>query len=296
MRLTIIANPAAGGGRAYRSIQRVVRQWRYPGWDINLLTTDGPKHAGILAQTLLQTPPDILAVCGGDGTLNEIATHLPRPPFPIAVIPAGTANVLAKELGLPLNPLRALQIALNGTVRRIDLGMVGPGNARRFLFVAGIGFDAHAVLSVSPYLKSKLGMAAYALAALNCLKNYQFPEFEVCAGNQTFTATSCLVCNSRKYGGGMVFCPDADMQDGLLDVLVIEGRRRLALLRFLLMAWMRKPISRDWTHRLRAKSLKIGQSEGVWLQVDGELAGGPPLEITLTDDCFPLVVPKGTKA
>ena len=141
MNLTIIANPIAGRGRAYQSLQRYVRQWPHPDWQCELLPTRRPNHAGMLARELLAHPPDLLAVCGGDGTMNEIATAVPEPPFPVALLPAGTANVLARELGLPLNPVRALKIALNGNARKIDLGLLGPGLRRRFLFVAGIKTD-----------------------------------------------------------------------------------------------------------------------------------------------------------
>ncbi len=206
MNLSIIANPIAGRGRAYKSLQRYVRQWPHPDWQFELLTTRGPNHAGILARELLAHPPDLLAVCGGDGTMNEIATAVPEPPFPVALLPAGTANVLARELGLPLNPVRALKIALKGNARSIDLGMLGPGLRRRFLFVAGIGFDAYVVSQVRPALKSKLGIVAYAIAILECLQKYSFPSSRL-EGHRTFMATSCLACNSKRYGGGLLFCP-----------------------------------------------------------------------------------------
>ena len=291
MNLTIIANPTAGRGRAYQSLKRYVRQWPHPDWQFELLPTRGPNHAGILARELLAHPPDLLAVCGGDGTMNEIATAVPEPPFPVALLPAGTANVLARELGLPLNPARALKIALNGNARKIDLGLLGPGLRRRFLFVAGIGFDAYVVSQVRPALKSKLGIVAYAGAILECLQKYRFPEFQVTAGGRTFTAISCLVCNSKRYGGGLLFCPAADMHDGFLDVLILNGRSRLALAGFLLLAWLQQPMKGGWIHRLRSNSIRIEGAEGVSVQVDGELAGGLPLDIGLTPAVFPLIIP-----
>jgi diacylglycerol kinase (ATP) len=291
MKLVIIANPVSGGGRAFRSIQGYVRQWPHPDWEVEILATRRPSHAGQLAQELVQHPPDILAVCGGDGTINEIATSLPQPPFPIALLPAGTANVLARELGLPLHPVRALKMALKGTTRRIDLGCLGPGSRRRFTFVSGIGFDAYCVSIVRPGLKKKLGMAAYALSILECLKNYSFPEFKVSINSRTIRATSCLACNSRGYGGGLLFCPDADINDGMLDFLVLEGNRRVVLARFLFQAWLGRPEKGDWIHRLRSSSVRIEGPEGVLVQADGELAGGLPVDITLTNSAFPLVIP-----
>lgn len=291
MNLAIIANPIAGRGRAYQSLQRYVCQWPHPDWQFELLPTRGPNHAGLLARELLAHPPDLLAVCGGDGTMNEIATIVPDPPFPVALLPAGTANVLARELGLPLNPVRALKMALKGNARKIDLGLLGPGLRRRFLFVAGIGFDACVVSQVRPALKSKLGIVAYAVAILEGLQKYHFPEFQVTVGGRTFTATSCLVCNSKRYGGGLLFCPAADMYDGFLDILILDGRSRLALAGFLLLAWLQRPMKGGWIHRLRSKDLRIEGAEGVLVQVDGERAGGLPLDIGLTPAAFPLIIP-----
>jgi diacylglycerol kinase (ATP) len=291
MKFVIIANPVSGGGRAYRWIQNYARKLEHPGWSIEILTTRARDHAGVLARDLLKDPPDLLGVCGGDGTLNEVATHIPQPPCPIALIPAGTANVVARELGIPLNPARALRTALQmRAVRRVDLGGLND-RMRRFLFVAGIGFDAYVVANVRPGLKKKLGMAAYAAAIVSCLRSYSFPEFQVIVNGQSHTATSCLACNGKSYGGGLLFCPDADMSDGMLDVLILRVNRRLALAAFLVQAWCGKPAKHDWVCRLRAHALRIEGGADALVQVDGELAGSPPLEISLTDAIFPLVIP-----
>jgi diacylglycerol kinase (ATP) len=290
MKLAIIANPIAGGGRAYKTIQNYVRQWPHPDWEVEILTTRAINDAGLIAAQLLQRPPDLLAVCGGDGTINEVATYVPRPPFPIAILPAGTANVLARELGLPLNATRALVISLKRVTKRIDLGKLGPSVGRRFLFVAGIGFDAYVVSQVRPGLKSRLGMAAYIMAMLECLRGYSFPEFELNAGGRTFVATSCLACNSKRYGGGLLFCPDADMGDGLLDVLILEKQSRFELARFLFLAWCGKPEKRDWIHRIRTSSFSVKGPDRVLIQVDGELAGNIPAEITLEHSSFPIAI------
>jgi YegS/Rv2252/BmrU family lipid kinase len=291
MKLSIIANPVAGRGRAYESLLNYTRRWRSADWEVEILTTRNKGHAGRLARELLQNPPDLLAICGGDGTVNEIATSVPEPPFPVALIPAGTANVVARELGIPLNPVRALQTALRRSVRRVDLGELGPGLRHRFVFVAGIGFDAYVASSVKPGLKAKLGMGAYAAAIVSCLRSYPFPEFEVKAGGRAFTATSCLVSNAKSYGGGMLFSPDADMSDGQLDILVLEGRRRMAMAGFLFQAWRKKPPIREWAHRLQVQRLEMEGPGTIPVQADGELAGGLPLTIGLLPSTFPLVIP-----
>jgi diacylglycerol kinase (ATP) len=291
MHLTIIANPVAGGGRPFRKIRRYLQRWNHENWTVDLLPTQHANHAGDLALQLLDHPPDLLAVCGGDGTINEVATCLPNPPFPIAVLPGGTANVLARELGLPLDPVRSLKVALNKKVFRTDLGELEGESSRRFIFVAGIGFDAYAVSMARPSLKAVMGMGAYGVAIIECLKNYSFPEFIVRANGCSFTATSCLVCNAKSYGGGMVFCPDADMADGFLDVLIIEGVHRLGLARFLFSAWCGIQEKHSWVHRIRTRELSVEGPTSVMLETDGELAGTLPVRIRLSPNQFPLVVP-----
>jgi len=290
MRLVIIANPVAGGGRAYRSVRDYVQRWNRPGWDIEIRETERPGHAGAIAEELAAVPPDLVGICGGDGTINEVACRLASPPFPIAILPAGTANVVAREFKVPLNPVRALEAALKGIVRRVDLGEFNAGS-RRFLFVAGIGFDAFVVTKVNAALKKKIGMAAYAAAIVSCLHSYSFPEFQVVVNGRTFTATSCLACNAEKYGGGLLFCPGADMSDGQIDVLILEGRRRVGLGYFLLHAWLGRAVQHSWVHRLRTRSLRIEGAAGIPAQSDGEFAGGLPVEISLIDKAFPLIVP-----
>lgn len=291
MKLAIIVNPIAGGGRGFKSIQRYVRQWPHSQWKVEVLTTRADCRAGSLVREMLKNPPDLLAVCGGDGTINEVASQIPSPPFPVAVLPSGTANVLARELALPLDPIRALRIALKREVRRVDLGDLRGGSGRRFLFVAGIGLDAFVVSRVRPRLKKMLGKAAFVIEAIHGLHRYSFPEFRVIAEERTFSATGCLVCNARSYGGGMLFCPDADMADGVLDILILQGKRRIELARFLLLALCGKAVTRDWVHRIKAKALRIDGPPEIMVQTDGELAGNLPLDVGLAGSAFPLVVP-----
>jgi len=291
MKCVIIANPRAGGGGAFRKICHYVRRWKHPDWEMEILETTRPKQAGELILDLIENPPDLLAVCGGDGTLNEIASALPRPAFPVAILPSGTANVVAKELKLPLNPARALDVALKRTVRKVDLGELGSGRNRRFVFVAGIGFDAYVAASVRPALKNILGVGAYVLAGLRCLHSYPFSEFQVFVDNQKFSATSCIVANARRYGGGMIFCPKADMQDGLLDILILNQRNRARMAHFFFRAWLGRTESPPWIHRLQARSVSLSGPENIMVQVDGESAGTLPVDISLLPSAFPLCVP-----
>jgi YegS/Rv2252/BmrU family lipid kinase len=290
MKITIIANPVAGRGRAYKIIRRLVRRWPHADWECEFLSTRCPEHAGVLAMEQLANPPDLLAVCGGDGTLHEVVSRVPDPPFPVALLPAGTANVLARDLRLPLDPARALDVALKRAVRRVDLGALSARASHSFLLMAGIGFDAYVASRVRPAVKARLGMFAYVISTMHALATYAFPEFQVWAGGEQLTATSCLVANAKGYGGGLVFTPMADMTDGLFDILVLEGRPRLAYLHFLWNAWRGRPKGYPWVRQLRAPALQVTGPRGLWVQADGELIGTLPLGIKIVPKAFPLVV------
>lgn len=290
MRLSIIANPISGGGRVFARVERLLKKWPYADWDVEVHATRCSEHAGVLAREMLDRPPDLLAVCGGDGTLNEVASSLPNPPFPIALIPAGTANVLARELNLPRDPALAIKMALKRTVRYVDLGLLSGTKSRHFLLMAGIGFDAYVVSKVRPK-RRRLGMAAFYLTTLRAFFSYSFPELHVLAAGESFVATSCLIANARTYGGGIIFTPGADMGDGLLDVLVIQGKPGISHLRFFLSAWRGKPRLNSCVQCRRVPALRVEGPRGLWVQVDGELFGTLPVEATLSSASYPFVVP-----
>ncbi len=291
MQISIIANPRCGRGHAYSRIQRYVRNWPHADWKVEMLATRAPGHAGELARMLISRPPDLLAVCGGDGTVNEVANGISNPPFPVAVLPAGTANVLARDLGIPLDPVEAIGVALRGSVRRVDLGDLQGTVDRRFILMAGAGFDAYVVARTSSALKNRVGIAAFYQSTLLCLATYRFLEFSLATEDLSIRATTCVVANSRGYGGGLILTPAADMTDGLLDILAVQGRSRLNLALFALTALRGKPGNYPWVRALRARSIKLDGPPGIMVQVDGEQAGTLPAAIHLAADSFPLVVP-----
>jgi len=295
MKLAIIVNPRAGRGRAWRKLRRHLKKWSRQNWEVEVHLTSCSGHAGVIAQDLLENPPDLLVVCGGDGTLNEIVTLAPDPPFPIGLIPAGTANVLARELGLPLDPVQALDVSLTGTVRRVDLGILTGRSAYRFLLMAGIGFDARVIWKSSQRLKNMFGVLAYYQSAIQSLLTYSFPVFQVETEGEHFSTAACIVANARGYGGGLVLTPEADISDGMLDIVALEGGTRLEYAKFVFSAWRGRPGTYPWVKRARTKAVRAEGPRGIWAQVDGELAGTLPLEIGVVPASFPLMVPSSWK-
>ncbi len=255
-------------------------------------TTSGPGHASVLARGLLDRPPDLLAVCGGDGTYNEVINGIPDPPFPVALIPAGTANVLARDIGIPIATARAIQVALEMNVRRVDLGLLEGAKSRAFVLMAGAGYDAYVAAHTPTSLKDRFGIGAFYYTTLRCLSTYRFPAFVVSAEAECVPSATCVVANCRGYGGGLVLTPDADMSDGFLDLVTLEGKSRLKFARFALSAWWGKPAHYPWIRYLRAKEVRIDGPSDVPVQVDGEPVDTLPVTVRLLPQAFPLVAPR----
>ncbi len=290
MKVAIIVNPVSGRNFPLQQTQLIVKRWPFADWEVELIPTSRRGHAGEIARSLCTRPPDLLAVCGGDGTMNEVVSSLPEPPFPVALIPAGTAGVLARELSLPSDLVRAFEIALRRKVRRVDLGCVKSQTPRRFLLMAGVGFDAHIVAATRLHLKQRLGIVAYYLETARSVIAYPFTEFRVALDGAIVTAVSCIAANAKGYGGGLALFPAAEMADGLLDILILQPGSRVALLWFLISARLGNPRPLPFVRRFRTNSLAVEGSPDVLVQVDGESAGTLPAEIGLSHAAFPLVI------
>jgi diacylglycerol kinase (ATP) len=163
----------------------------------------------------------------------------------------------------------------------------------RFLLMAGIGLDAYVVSHVRS-LKRRLRMASYYTATLRALLSYPFPEFRVVTPDEILPATSCLISNTRRYGGGLVFTPGADMTDGFFDMLVLQGRSRAGCFRLVLTALLGGAPSGLAHQRRRVSGVRVDGPRGVWVQADGELVGTLPQEVSLAHVSYPIVVPPGS--
>jgi diacylglycerol kinase (ATP) len=198
--------------------------------------------------------------------------------------------VLGHELDLPLDPVKALQIALRKVVRHVDTGRLSGRQELPFVLMSGIGLDAYVVSRVKPEIKRVLGMAHYSVVTLKALISYPSTEFRVVTPDGALTATSCIIANARSYGGGLSFTPAADMCDGLFDVLVFRGRSKMSHLRLLLGAWLGKPRPDPEVQFFRVPSLRVEGPRGVWVQADGDLVGTLPLDFTVQRSTLPVIV------
>jgi diacylglycerol kinase family enzyme len=241
--------------------------WSDPLW---LETTvDDPGEGQ--ARAAVAAGADLVLASGGDGTVTACAAGIAGSGIPLAVLPAGTGNLLARNLGLPLDFDGALAVALTGTDLRID---VGTANGRPFVVMAGVGLDAKMLDSTSEPLKKRLGWAAYVVAALHHLRDRPVRVRLRADGGPPLRrrASGVVVGNVGWLQGGVPLLPDAEPDDGLLDVLVLTARGWVGWLSLAADVLLRRgPSGR--IARLTVRELRIDlDREQLW-QLDGEVIG-----------------------
>lgn len=226
MRTAFIVNPAAGaaGHRSRAGGSRVeiaARHARAAGGDVDVVATTHRGHARELAASCVERGVDRVVVWGGDGTINEAAGPLIRSRVTLGIIPGGSGDGLVHSLGLPRTVDAAMQAALFGPSRPVDVGWLG---SRHFLNIGGIGFDAEVAVRFNR--RTRRGTRGYIVDGLQAVWNYRCAAYEVEAGGERWTGRRFLVAfaNGREYGNGLVLVPTADPTDGSLDlVLVADG-------------------------------------------------------------------------
>jgi diacylglycerol kinase (ATP) len=288
-RLLIIFNPTCGWRRR-RRFAAVLSRLRARGCQATVLETAAPGDAERLAAAADPGRYDLLVVAGGDGTINEAINGLGDRRLPLAILPLGTANVLAAELGLGADPDAIARTIVLGVARPVTVGIA---NGRRFVLMAGAGFDALVVATVNLDVKRRLGKAAYALAILRQLLVCGFPGYRVTLDGVAHEAASVLVANAHFYGGRFVAAPAADLQSPSLEVGLFERSGRAAAIGYalaLLLGWLRHLKS---YRVLAARRIEIEGPAGEPVQADGDVIARLPVVIEALPAALELVFPPG---
>jgi YegS/Rv2252/BmrU family lipid kinase len=289
-RVLVIYNPAAGQWRR-RRLQATLRALDEIGCPLTLHETTRPGDAEAKASMLTEDDCDVVVAAGGDGTINEVANGLigaPGPVPPLAIIPLGTANVLAQEIGLRGQPGNVARAIAGGSRMIVHLGKA---NGRHFIMMAGVGFDAHVVANVDLALKRRTGKVAYVLETAAQALRYGFPLCQVTIDGRRFEACSVVVCNGRHYGGPFVAAPQASLGKPLLDVCLLERGGWARVLRY--GAWLvLGRLSRLPDVRIETGSLiTIEGVPGLPVQGDGDIIAELPVTIEVSDRTLELIVP-----
>ncbi|GAA4482517.1 diacylglycerol/lipid kinase family protein [Microbacterium panaciterrae] len=297
--IAVVANPRSGKGRGASAADEAVAHLRGTGADVRVHSGGSATDTRRLIGIALAEHPDVIVVVGGDGTVSGILPALIGSDVPIALVPAGTGNDLARALGLPLHdPAAAAAIAVHGHPRRLDLGEIVTADATTpFLTVAALGFDAK-VSDRTNLLRWPRGAARYYLAILIELARLRPTRFRLaCDGEKAHEAPGTLVAvgNTASYGGGMPVCPDARPDDGLLDVVHVAPLRRRTLIRlFPLLLQGRHLIRREVAHR-RVHEIVVSAPDLV-VYADGERIAERACTIRVRPGALTVMVPEGELA
>jgi diacylglycerol kinase (ATP) len=287
----LIANPAAK--RASKGkIEKAAELVRSAGHRVLVYLTVKRGDAEDYARKASGCGGALVIAAGGDGTFNEVINGLAGSDARMAILPMGTTNVLAKEIGIPGEVGAAVGVALSGRDRPVSLGKITftsgrPQFARYFCLMAGIGFDGETVYSVSPVLKKLSGKGAYILSGLKTLAGYSPEELTFAVDGKIFTGYSAIIGKASKYGGNFGITPDARIASPELYAFIMHGKRRADLLRYAFGIVKGKHLGfKDVTY-LRTVSVSVGGSARV--QLDGDYTGTTPADISVVPDALRLV-------
>ncbi|MFR9751598.1 diacylglycerol kinase [Nocardia sp. 004] len=308
--ITVVTNPRSGQGSGGNVASVAIDRFRAHGAEVTeVRTTSAAESVRRVREAIASTAkPDAVVCIGGDGLMNVTLEAVAQTGVALGVIPAGTGNDLARELGIPTNdPIAAADVMLRGRTRTIDLGRIESAASGTppmwFATVIGTGFDARVTLRANEMRWPK-GRMRYTVAALAEISGHLTVPYRV---ELTGAVTSGLanpgtgsvleteavmvaVGNTRTYGGGMLICPDAVMDDGLLDLTVVGGLSRREMLRLLPALSAGKRQEHPEVKQFRAAAITLS-APGAPATADGEPAGSLPITIRAVPGALTLLVP-----
>ncbi len=287
-RACLIANPVSGVAFFQADLGRAVAPLREAGWGVDVVETRGPGHARALAERAVRAGYDTVLAAGGDGTANEVAQPLVGTGIDFGVVPIGTANILARQVGLPLEPAAAGAALARATARRIDVGLAGD---RYFLLWAGIGFDAEVARGLEPTIKRALGVPAIAVASFWTGLWFEGSPTELRIDGLRLHRQTLLtiVANAGLYAL-MELSRDARLDDGLFDVCIFNGRGLGAKLRHVLNLLRGRHRGSRQVEFYRARQVWVAPRRAMPIQLDGEPTGFTPVHIRLIPRALNLLV------
>jgi diacylglycerol kinase (ATP) len=292
---TLISNPKTGryASRRSRPIEDVASNLESLGVKVDLRLTSGPGEATEIAARAARNGSSEIIVAGGDGTINEAIQGLAGTKARLGIIPRGTANVLARELGLPLDDAQAVNVAAKGNSRKIYLGLAineTTNEKRHFVLMAGIGLDASVVRRVQPSLKKRIGKGAFWISGLSHLATWNPRPFTLEIDGVQYTATFAAVGNAPRYGGDLAITPGARLDQRDFEVCMIQTTSRLRYLHLLSYA-LRDGMPRNNPEVKFVKAVCVKAHGDAPVQVDGELIGHLPMRFEIAPHSLEVIVP-----
>ena len=289
-RATLVANPHARGMRHFDA-EEALRRLEARGFKARLELPESPAETAAAAARAAERGDAFVYVLGGDGTVRLAAGAVAGSESALAVLPGGTANVWAKEAGIPRNLLKALDAHLDGQQVAMDLGRAGE---EPFLLMAGIGWDAQIANTVTAPLKRQLGVFAYVLHGVPMLHRLRTTDIAWATEGESVEEQVGLivVSNTRLYGGILMFSPEASARDGQLDACIFTPRHAPEALRHALKVVARRHPGDGGIRELRTPHFEV-TTPGLPVQLDGDVVGETPMTLTVEREALQMSVPAG---
>ncbi len=313
-RVALIYNPASGQYSARRksAIQDALAVFREAGVAAEAFETGAPGSAVTLAAEAVREGFDAILACGGDGTVHEIAQTLVGTEVALGVVPLGTANALASDLGLIASPSKVARKLLDATRARVSVGRIhfrdneGNPGSRYFIVAAGIGADALLMAQLDARLKRRFGYLLYLIKAFHIWATSSFPLFEAVlpanghGGGRVVDVSQLLAVRVRSFGGVLrTLAPGASLRNGSLSLLAFKTQSRLHYLRFLLAAIAGRQTFKGAVELLQTPTIECrsrnGSREALFVEADGEVLGSLPVRLDVVPHSLTLLVPQGAQ-
>ncbi|MEW6181726.1 MAG: diacylglycerol kinase family protein [Bacillota bacterium] len=301
-KIGLVVNPAAGNGSVRRVWPEIARLLTGAGLNFTYGFTDRPGVGAELARKVLGQGCDCVVAVGGDGTVNEVVNGLLAEDIPararLGIIPCGTGRDFARTLGIPRSPAGAVARLVEGRALLVDVGLItfsteDNGASRRyFLNVADAGLGGETAARVNGAGKQLGGFWSFLRGALVTVSAYRPKTVRIDIDGDVsgqIDITTVALANGRYFGGGMFIAPQARMDDGLFDVVVIRGMPRLELALNLLKVYGGRHLDHPKVNLRRGRCIVIDSRERVCVEADGEPAGYLPAEFSLVPDAVRVI-------
>jgi YegS/Rv2252/BmrU family lipid kinase len=287
--ISLIVNPSAGGGRAAKLLPKVQARLRLLGVEHHTELTRDLPHAQELARAAAAASEPAVML-SGDGLVGAVA-HVLRghPGAVMGVLPGGRGNDFARVTGIPLDAEAACDVIANGAPQPVDVGDV---DGATFIGIASLGFDSDAnrIANEAP---PRLGNLVYTYGALRALAAWKHAGYEVVVDGEAhaFSGWSVACANSKAYGGGMFLAPDADLQDGRLDVVFCEAMSKARFLRLLPTVFKGEHVKLPEVHVLRGAEVRISADRPFTVYADGDPIGELPCTVRAIPGAVKVLLP-----
>lgn len=290
-RIKVIINPAAGKEQPVLAQLNAVFQDRGVDWDIAITKRAG--DARRFAEEADGEEFDVVAVYGGDGSVMEAAGGLLGGEVPLAILPGGTANVMAVELGIPNQLEEACELILGpgAHIQRVDMGAIGDTH---FILRASAGFEAQMIANADREMKDRIGVFAYGASALGALREAQASQYRLTLDGEQeeLVGVNCVIANSGSLGvPGLSLSPQVSVTDGLLDVFVFK-KADLEVFLSIAASAMGSVDQFDNLQHFQVKTVSVEAEPAQSVQVDGEIVGETPFSVEVIPQGVPIIVPR----